>query len=460
MVREISNVSAELYWKPPEHANGVLLYYQIWVNTDLITDKVDAGNTDTRMNFTLKNLKAFTKYHVSVFACTKECSGKVSTNFTTTVGNPGVIEQPGIKTFNHDKLSNYSDARIEWNEPKFKGGLINYYEIRITKEVSGKIKESTYKMARKYCIYHELCSNNIKMYGFSIRAVNFLSLPNSKLHNETANITYSNKYEECDRNDEELMAVLTKIEEEDPHASFLKGNWSVPISHSCNSKDLNGAQIALLVGSLVVTLVMLVTFRYFYKIYRRMKDIFPQMPPGLEDLTGEKKKNKDKMEQEKIPDILRNVDNTSLNCEDESGKLLKTSRNNSINENDCSSSIRSESTQSEIEPNYHDDISYGAFENNDRDRADTFKVSSNEQFNYFQISLIIHSISNFPAIHHQSNHRRRDNTQSNNENVVNPSPAQAQPYDKFQDASTSFIKWLPASSTRETESILRGILNF
>lgn len=377
MVREVSNISAELYWDPPEFSNGVLLYYQIWVNSQSfsVSDKVEIGNTNNRMNLTLRDLNPYTEYQISVLACTKDCSIAVSTNMTTTVGNPGVIEQPMIKTFNYDKLSNYSDAKIEWDEPKFKGGEINYYELKITKEVAGNIEETYYKMARKHCIYHELCSNNVKMYGFSIRAINFLSTPHSKkVHHETATLRHNSKFDDCNRNDEDLMEALKKIEKSDPHGSFLKGNWSVPISHSCNSKDLNGAQIAILVGSLIVTLVMLVTFRYFYKEYRRMKDIFPQMPPGLEDLTGEKKK-KEKMDQEKIPDILRNVDNTSLNCEDESGKLLKTSRNNSINENDCSSSIRSESTQSEIEQNYIDDISYGAFESNERDhQADSLKV--------------------------------------------------------------------------------------
>lgn len=375
MVREVSNVSAELYWDPPEFSNGVLLYYQIWANSRIysVHDKVEIGNTNNRMNLTLTKLKAYTEYQISVLACTKDCSIPVSTNMTTTVGNPGIIEQPMIKPFN-DKLSNYSNARIEWDEPKFKGGEINYYELKIIEEVAGNKKETYYKMARKYCIYHELCSNSVKMYGFSVRAVNFLSTPHSKkVHHETTTLRHHSRGDDCNRNDEELMEALKKIEEADPHGSFLKGNWSVPISHSCNSKDLNAAQIAMLAGSILVVLVMLITFRYFYKEYKRMKDIFPQMPPGLENLTGEKKK-KEKMDQEKIPDILRNVDNTSINCEDESGKLLKTSRNNSINENDCSSSIRSESTQSEVEQNYNDNDSYAAFENNDRDQADSLKV--------------------------------------------------------------------------------------
>lgn len=328
------------------------------------------------MNFTLRNLKAFSDYQISVFACTKECSESVSTNFTTTVGLPGVIEQPMIQT-SHDKLSNSSKAEINWDEPKFKGGDVNFYELKITRDISGTPKDSIYKLARKSCVFHQLCSNNVKMYGFSIRAVNFLSTPHSTIHNETKKLKSITKIDECDRNDDDLMEILRKVEENDPHGSFLRGNWSVPISHSCSSKDLNGAQIALLAGSLVVLVLMLVTANYFYKIYRRMKDIFPQMPPGLEDITrGDIKKLKEKKEHEK-PDILRNVDNTSINCEDESGKLLKTSRNNSINENDCSSSMRSGSTESEIEnyPDYTHKMSYEPFPSTEKEHTDSLKVS-------------------------------------------------------------------------------------
>jgi hypothetical protein len=363
----------ELYWEPPRFPNGVLLYYKVWANNIMETikeHKVEIGNAsnETRMNFTFNNLKPFTKYQILVKACTKDCSDNVTTTIQTTVGVPGIISQPNIQTKSSSHNSNLTDAEISWNEPEFKGGEILFYELKIAyHEVNGKMNEKIVKMKQSRCIFKDLCSSNVKMYGFYIRAVNLLTPHSQK---DLPSIIDSRKDQYCNQEDDVLLKSLEALSNKDPHGSYLKGNWSVAISHSCNSKDLSGTTIAVLSGSFIILVMMIVTFRYFYKEYRRMKDIFPQMPPGLEDLTGEKLK-KDKKDQEK-PDILRNVDNISMNCEDESGELLKTSRNNSLNEMDCSSSIRSESTQSEI--NYNDDIGYGQFDSIEKDHQDSLKV--------------------------------------------------------------------------------------
>lgn len=370
IARNIGNTSVELYWDPPEFSNGVLLFYKVWangkdhkVNEQPNTVEIDNVHV-TRMNYTLMDLIAYTEYDIAVEACTKECSMPSKTKIKTTIGKPGNFSrQPTIDKNSNTLINNYTSANIKWEEPTLKGGELDYYEFK-TKYTwrGGRTSERVVQTRNKDCFIEKLCAVDVMEYDFSVRAVNFVLTPHSK---ETqTKIEGSFEEQKCEKDDPVLLESLRALHIADPHGWPLPGPWSQPIGHSCHIVE-NSKQFIVLFILLIIAVVIVIMVFCIYKKIKDMKDILVQMPPGLEDLTGDKmKKGKDLGGLEKMgkPDILRNVDNTSINCEDENGQLLKKSLNGSINGADCSSSMNSDSTRSEVdqmEP--EDEIEYDEF---------------------------------------------------------------------------------------------------
>lgn len=377
IARNIGNTSVELYWDPPEFSNGVLLFYKVWANRDIhkINQqdyKVEIDNAHiARMNYTLKDLLAFTDYDIAVQACTKECSKSSQTKIKTTIGAPGNFSgQPSINTTRSNLLTNYTSTEIAWDEPIFKGGDLDYYEFK-TKFASGdgKTIERIVKTCKKSCYIEQLCTGDVMLYEFSVRAVNYVQTPHSK---ETkVKIEGSNEPQTCENDDKVLLRSLEVLKTIDPHGWHLQGPWSPVIFHSCHFGASDSRQTLIAAFSIASIMIMFGMIYVLYKKYNDMKDILVQMPPGLEDLTGDKlKKHKDigSMEVTSKPDLLHNVDTTSINCEDENGQLLKRSLNGSINGADCSSSMHSDSTRSEVD--HEDDIEYGEFGDRHPSRPD------------------------------------------------------------------------------------------
>lgn len=370
IARNIGNTSVELYWDPPEFSNGVLLFYKVWANgkdhkVNELPNTVEIDNMHvTRMNYTLMDLIAYTEYDIAVEACTKECSMPSKTKIKTTIGKPGNFSrQPTIDKYSNMLINNYTSANIRWEEPTFKGGELDYYEFK-TKITArdGQSTERIVKTRNKDCFIEKLCAGDVVEYDFSVRAVNYVLTPHSK---ETqTKIEGSFEEQRCEKDDPVLLESLRALKDADPHGWRLPGPWSPPIGHSCHI-SANSKQLTLLVILLMISVAIVFMVFCIYRKIKDMKDILVQMPPGLEDLTGDKmKKGKDLGGMDKMgkPDILRNVDNTSINCEDENGQLLKKSLNGSINGADCSSSMNSDSTRSEgdqMEP--EDEIEYDEF---------------------------------------------------------------------------------------------------
>lgn len=386
IARNIGNTSAELYWDPPAFLNGVLLFYKVWANgkdykvngLDFHTVEIDNGFV-TRMNYTLSDLMAYTEYDIAVEACTKECSKPSKTKIKTTIGAPGNFKQPSIDTYWNNLLQNYTSATIGWEEPEFKGGELDYYEIK-TKSTTrdGNSVERIVKTRKRECFIEELCTDDALFYDFSVRAVNFVLTPHAK--ESQVRIEGSDIRQSCDKDDQILIRSIIALKQADPHGWYLPGPWSPPIAHSCHGVGFDSKQYIMLMFLMVASLVIVVMVFYSYRKIRDMKDILVQMPPGLEDLGNEKgKKGKDiggSMEKMETPDILRNVDNTSINCEDENGQLLKKSLNGSLNGNDCSSSLHSESSRSEVD-HIEDEIEYGEFGGDSRKKhsVDSLQVN-------------------------------------------------------------------------------------
>lgn len=384
IARNIGNTSVELYWDPPEFSNGVLLFYKVWANgkNHDINGKdhiVEIDNMQVvRMNYTLKDLSAFTEYDIAVEACTKECSRPAKTKFKTTIGKPGSInKQPSIVSRRNDLFKNYTSATIGWNEPEEKGGDIDYYEFRIKYTLrDGTERQPIIKTKKKECFVEQLCTGDVMFYDFDVRAVNLVLTPHSK--QSKPKIEYHEGRQNCEKDDVVLKKSLEELKRADPHGWTLPGPWTQAISHSCHFDGFNSQQSLMLVFMMVFVLCFVGMVFFVYRKYKEMKDILVQMPPGLEDLTGDnhkKGKNIGSMEKMETPDILRNVDNVSINCEDENGQLLKKSMNGSLNGADCSSSIHSESTKSDAENLEHEDeIEYGEFDHNLKHSNDALHV--------------------------------------------------------------------------------------
>lgn len=325
---------------------------------------------------------AYREYDIAVEACTKECSMPTKTKIKTTIGAPGNFSrQPSIVTYRKNSMKNYTSATIGWEEPIFKGGELDYYEFRTkVTSVDDKTYEHIIKTRNINCFIEQLCTSNVMLYEFSVRAVNFVLTPHSKISQTI--IEGSDERQNCDREDAVLARSLAALKLADPHGWTLPGPWSQAIGHSCHYGGLDARQNVFLMILVVASLALAMMFFYVYKKVKDMKDIGVQMPPGLEDLTGDKvKKCKDLGHMEKIPDILTNIDNVSINCEDENGQLLKKSLNGSLNGADCSSSLQSENTRSDMEN--EDEIEYGEFKNEKSKKTD-----NGSQVNFIFLKLL------------------------------------------------------------------------
>lgn len=356
------NTTVDILWDPPLHFNGVLVVYEIYINGILKY----SHNTTVR-SFTIDNLLPYTKYDIAVQACTNKCSESAKTNIQTAIGAPGKFEkQPKINLKEPTTLFNNSfmSGDILWDEPIYKGGKLDFYELKTTfRSTDNSIEESTVRLKSQQCFMEKLCVNNVTgFYQFSVRAVNFVFTPHAPV-NKTFDITGNSGPVNCE-NDEILMRSLNGAYKFDPYGYLLFGEWSEPIGQSCHYSNLDSKLTAFILFSLIASLVFVVMVFYLYRKIKDMKDILIQMPPGLEDLTSDKLKKGKDLSSEKIgkPDLLHNVDNQFITNEDEHGRLLRGSLNGSINGNDCSSSIRSDSTRSDGEQvDNLDEIEYDGF---------------------------------------------------------------------------------------------------
>ena len=346
----------------PFRFDGVLVVYEIYINGVLKY----SHNTTVR-SFTIENLLPYTKYDIAVQACTNKCSDPAKTNIQTAIGAPGRFEkQPTLVNQGSTNIFNnsYSSGIIGWGEPTYKGGKLDFYELKTTfRGTDDTVQESIVQLKSQECFMEKLCVNNVTgVYQFSVRAVNFVFTPHAPV-NKTFEIVGSTGKVNCE-NDEILRRSIEGARHFDSYGYLLFGEWSESYGHSCHYSNINTKLTAFILVSLIASLVFVVMVFYLYRKIKDMKDILIQMPPGLEDLTSDKLKKAKDINSDKNgkPDLLHNVDSQFITNEDEHGRLLRGSLNGSINGNDCSSSIRSESTRSDGEPaDALDDIEYDSF---------------------------------------------------------------------------------------------------
>lgn len=225
----VTNTTMFITWQPPEAMNGVLRYYEVYYNGFM--KKVEEGN-DTK----LTNLLAYTKYTISVTACTVACSEKSPMITTyTEIGIPGKISIPKVH------FMNSSQVRVRWNPPEHPAGPINlaYYEIEAT---SGEIQNVTNREAQ---LSIPDCKTDGKLYKFRVRAININS------NNER-----------------------------------LTGPWSETGEGNCYSNGLSRFLIIVIsVIGFILVVVSVLGLAYYIKRWwlkiQDMQNINVKLPPGL-----------------------------------------------------------------------------------------------------------------------------------------------------------------------------------
>lgn len=168
--RDVTNTSVTLYWDPPEHINGVLIKYNVWFNEK----SINVEKRDGKMEYRLRNLTSFMEYEIVVLACTVACSERSnSIKIKTEVGVPGEMVQA--------KILDAAGIKIQWEAPKMRAGLLQYYEL--TAKISGEIGvfERTVKINSTECTMQmETCLRGSDKYEFFVRAVNVVHTPHAK----------------------------------------------------------------------------------------------------------------------------------------------------------------------------------------------------------------------------------------------------------------------------------------
>lgn len=383
--RNIGNTTVDLIWMPPEFFNGVLQTYKISINSEIfkiepnieITDTKyckAAQNNDTsneRIRYTCYGLRPYEDYNVAVSACTSPCSNWTQSSFRTEMGAPGNFkEQPYIESQTRisSLISSNLSLVLKWKEPEYKGGKLDFYEVQINFTSSdGKTPSTTtiHKMKSMQCIFDKLCSDNKRGSAvINVRGVNFFLSPHrseeaSKIDVHAEIIGGDPYHNLCDSDDPVLVESLEKVKKYDNHSQYFYGPWSPPSSHTCGGFGNHDSQNIILVMFLTIVSILFVgMIFYLYRKIRDIKNIIVEFPPGLEDLSSDKVIKKNKNNPFEIPDIINNVDNSSLANEDEHKRLLRRSMNGSFN-GDCNSSINSENTRTEMDQN--DEIEYNDF---------------------------------------------------------------------------------------------------
>lgn len=354
---------------PPEHFNGVLVYYDISINEN--QNRVEAQNNASAtdpIRYVWHDLEPFQMHNVAVRACTNKCSNWTKSSFTTEMGAPGPFkEQPRVETSaKTSSLFSNSTHVFKWQQPIYKGGFLDFYEVKIElspNDGRSELITKIYKMKSMQCMF-DICSiyktGSATLY---VRGVNFFLSPHRS--DEAAKINVHDEIKgsdptqiHCNMDDTLLMESLEKIKKYDNHSQFYYGPWSPQNSHSCSGDFGNqeSQNVILVMFLSFVSILFVFMIYYLFRKIREIKNIIVEFPPGLEELSGDKIIKKNKSNPLEVPDLLHNVDNTSLANEDEHKRLLKRSLNGSLNGGDCNSSINSENTRSDLDQN--DEIEY------------------------------------------------------------------------------------------------------
>ncbi|XKL60371.1 hypothetical protein PGB90_001387 [Kerria lacca] len=116
-VTNVTNISAVVSWNKPRKMNGMLQYYLIDYNGEIMNVSVS-----TTKAF-LSSLHSYHLYQVAIRACSLVCSASSNvTTFRTKIGVPGIVINPEARVED-------SQAKITWKAPSVLSGPNPIYEV-------------------------------------------------------------------------------------------------------------------------------------------------------------------------------------------------------------------------------------------------------------------------------------------------------------------------------------------
>ncbi|KAG5308307.1 DOME protein, partial [Acromyrmex insinuator] len=219
-------------WKKPSAMNGVLRYYEVYYNDQVI-------RVDDKDHIKLTGLKPYTRYFIRVSACTVQCSEKSSIiNESTKIGVPGKINIPLVR------FVNSSQVIIQWEPPQEPAGPLEhmYYEIEYGNGMIQNVTRTEVQLPIPDCKNVE---HREQKHKFRVRAVN------------------------------------TNL-----NGDLLKGFWSDFGEGNCYNNGLSSVALVIIwIVGVVSFVACIVCFVYMFKRMwikcRAMRDVEVKLPPGL-----------------------------------------------------------------------------------------------------------------------------------------------------------------------------------
>ncbi|XP_060537286.1 cytokine receptor [Cylas formicarius] len=122
----VTNSSVKLSWQKPKYENGYIRSYTLKIKSEFGERAVEiiAVTNKTIYEDTFTDLLSYTKYNISVQACTKDCSKPANISVVTKMSAPVAIGPAGSDWQN-------SSLVIHWEKPKNPGGKLDYYEVKL-----------------------------------------------------------------------------------------------------------------------------------------------------------------------------------------------------------------------------------------------------------------------------------------------------------------------------------------
>ncbi|XP_019700208.1 uncharacterized protein LOC105190189 isoform X2 [Harpegnathos saltator] len=224
-VMNVTNTTISLRWELPKEMNGVLRYYEVLFNGNSM-------RVEDVLSINLTSLEPYTKYNISVRACTISCSNATLLTQRTKIGVPGKISTPYVYS------KNGSEVVLKWNRPKNSGGPVHYYEIAL---------------------------HNVKYIQYTNASEIRLSIPDCKDVDKPQEPSY-------------LLRVKAVNIVNDTQ---LKGPWSDPVELNCYSDAWLMICITSIIGVGVLFGCLVYGSRRMWSKCRAMQDVEVKLPPGL-----------------------------------------------------------------------------------------------------------------------------------------------------------------------------------
>nr|XP_014343878.1 PREDICTED: phosphatidylinositol phosphatase PTPRQ [Latimeria chalumnae] len=123
LLKQLSDVSVKLSWKPPVEPNGAILFYTVYIWSATMENMINATETFV----ILDGLKNNYEYHAYVTANTRFGDGGVKSaniTFKTSEGSPS--DPPG--NISYINISS-SSIQVFWTQPSKPNGIIKYFTI-------------------------------------------------------------------------------------------------------------------------------------------------------------------------------------------------------------------------------------------------------------------------------------------------------------------------------------------